>query len=458
MSQIVPAPTNASITEEKLVFQIVRATMLSIVTKKNATLFFLVLLCVAISCLSLVIISDRIPTFDIIYDPAYLLTAISGVAALAFLTAAIFVMAEFSFGYFVGFYLYIAVIGFVWLSYFSLFPYDHAIARISSVASIIAFLTPALFLKLNIDNRYFVPVASFEKIVRAAFLFSVMILAVAASYGIKLSSIQQASGLRNTIVQPKAVEYSVGIATGALVPFVFACYWFRREWLQAVAALALLASFYAVTLSKLVLLVPLLMVVFGLFSQILAARVITILSLIVPALVGIAAFGIFGEHAITLFGLFNLRLLGIPSSALDHYNDFFASHPVTHFCQISFIKNIFGCVYEEPLSVLMSKEYHLGNYNASLLATEGVASMGVYLAPIATFFCGVVVAIGNSLSARLPPHFVIVSSAGLVLLLLNVPLSTALLTYGGAVLFALWYLTPPEYLSGTEAVPLAAGD
>ena len=359
-------------------------------------------------------------------------------------------------GIFVGFYLYIAVIGFVWLSYFSLFPYDHAIARISSVASIVAFLTPALFFKPNINNRCFVTVASFEKIVRATFLFSVIILAVAASYGVKLSSIEHASVLRNTIVQPKAVEYAVGIATGALVPFVFACFWFRREWLLAVAALLLMASFYAVTLSKLVLLVPLLMVVFGLFRRILEARVMTILSLIVPALVGIAAFGIVGERAITLFGLFNLRLLGVPSSALDHYIDFFAWHDVTHFCQISFIKNIFGCIYEEPLSVLMSKEYHLGNYNASLLATEGVASLGVYLAPIATFFCGVVVAVGNSLSVRLPPHFVMVSSAGLVLLLLNVPLSTALLTYGGAVLFLLWYLTPPEYLSGTAAIALAA--
>ena len=456
MNQIVPTPKNAGITEEKLVIQIVRRSIPIILTRKNAILFFLVLFCAAISCLSLVIVSDRIATFDIIYDSASRMAALSGVAALAVLTAAIFAMAEFSFGYFVGFYLYTAVVGFVWLSYFSLFPYDHTIARISSIASIIAFLAPALFFKPNINNHYFVTVASFEKLVWAIFLFSAIILAVAASYGVKLSSIEHASVLRNTIVQPKAVEYVVGIATGALMPFVFACFWLRREWLLAVAALLLMASFYAVTLSKLVLLVPLLMAVFSLFRGILDARVMTILSLIVPALAGIAAFGIFGEHAITLFGLFNLRLLGVPSSALDHYNDFFSSHHVTYFCQISFIKSMFGCGYEEPLSVLMSKEYHLGNYNASLLATEGVASMGVYLASIATFFCGVVVAIGNCLSARLPPDFVMVSSTGLVLLLLNVPLSTALLTYGGAVLFLLWYLTPPEYLSRTSVIGQAA--
>jgi hypothetical protein len=425
--------------------------MLNIVTRKNAILFFLVLFCAAICCLSLVIVVDRIRAFDILYDSAHVLKAISGVTVVVVLTAALFAMAELSFGYFVGFYLYVAVIGFVWLSYFSLFPYDHAIARISSVASIVAFLIPALFLRPNISRCCFVTAASFEWVVRTAFLFSAVTLAVAASYGVKFSYLENASALRDTIVQPRVVVYAVGMVTGALLPYVFACYWFRREWLLAAAALALMVCFYTVTLSKLVLLVPLLMLFFGLLKESLDPRVIAMLSLIVPALVGIASLGVFGERELGLFGLMNLRLIAIPSSALDHYNDFFSSHAVTHFCQISFIKDIFGCVYEEPLSVLMQKEYHLGNYNASLLATEGLASMGVYLAPIATFSCGLAVAIGNFLSSRLPPNFVMVTGAGLALVILNVPLSTALITNGGAMLFLLWWLTPPEYLCRSSA-------
>jgi hypothetical protein len=424
---------------------------MKIVTKENASLLSLVLLCAVICCLSLVLVADRFVSFDVIYDPAYRLDAIIGVAAVVLLTAASFTIAEFSFGYFVGFYLYIAVIGFVWLSYFSLFPYDHTVARISATASIVTFLIPALFFKPNINNRSFVTVATFERIVKAMFLFSAITLALASIYGVKFASIENASALRNSIVQPKAVGYAVGIATGALLPFVFACYWFRRKWLPAVAALSLMVSFYAVTLSKLVLLVPLLMFFFCLLKRILDPRVMTILSLIVPVLLGIVFLGIFGERAVNLFGLFNLRLIAIPSSALDHYNDFFTLHDATHFCQISLIKSGFGCLYEEPLAILMSKEYHLGNYNASLLATEGVASVGVHLAPIATFFCGLIVAIGNSLSARLPPHFVMVTGAGLVLSILNVPLSIALITNGGAALFLLWFVTPPEYLSGSSS-------
>jgi hypothetical protein len=53
-----------------------------------------------------------------------------------------------------------------------------------------------------------------------------------------------------------------------------------------------------------------------------------------------------------------------------------------------------------------------------------------------------VVALGNALAAGLPGRFVLISGAVFPQILLNVPLSTALLTHGLAVLFLLWYITP----------------
>jgi hypothetical protein len=53
-----------------------------------------------------------------------------------------------------------------------------------------------------------------------------------------------------------------------------------------------------------------------------------------------------------------------------------------------------------------------------------------------------VIALGNGLSAGLPDRFVLISGAVFPQILLNVPLSTALLTHGLAVLFLLWYFTP----------------
>jgi len=53
-----------------------------------------------------------------------------------------------------------------------------------------------------------------------------------------------------------------------------------------------------------------------------------------------------------------------------------------------------------------------------------------------------VIALGNRLSADLPPSFLLVSGAVLPQVFLNVAFSTALLTHGAAFLFLLWYITP----------------
>lgn len=92
--------------------------------------------------------------------------------------------------------------------------------------------------------------------------------------------------------------------------------------------------------------------------------------------------------------------------------------------------------------MVLERAYKLGNYNASLFATEGIASLGLWLAPIAVLGCGFVIALGNRLSAGLPPHFILTSAAVFPQILLNVPLSVTLLTHGLAVLFLLWYVTP----------------
>lgn len=111
-------------------------------------------------------------------------------------------------------------------------------------------------------------------------------------------------------------------------------------------------------------------------------------------------------------------------------------------CQISFSKVFVDCPYTDPLAIVMAKAYKLGNFNASLFATEGIASVGPTLAPFTTLACGLVIAVGNRLSAGLKPRFILISGAALPQVLLNVPLTIALLTNGAAFLFLLWYVTP----------------
>jgi hypothetical protein len=143
---------------------------------------------------------------------------------------------------------------------------------------------------------------------------------------------------------------------------------------------------------------------------------------------------------------------------MDVYSDFFSRHELTHFCQVSILKPFMHCPYQEQLGVMMQTVYKLGNFNASLFATEGIASVGIWLAPVSVFLCGLVIALGNRLSAGLPAGYVLISGAIIPQALLNVPLSTVLLTHGAGLLFLLWYVTPRTIFNPEAGAQIAAAE
>jgi hypothetical protein len=157
------------------------------------------------------------------------------------------------------------------------------------------------------------------------------------------------------------------------------------------------------------------------------------------------------------FGTVNNRMIAIPSLALEVHNNYFSAHPLTHFCQINVVKLVAACAYDEPIWAVMAKAYDLGAFNASLFATEGIASVGLVLAPLSALGCGLIIALGNRLSSGLPARFVLLSAGVLPHVLLNVPLSTALLTNGTGLLFLLWYVTPRSAFEQTAASTTAPG-
>jgi hypothetical protein len=144
-----------------------------------------------------------------------------------------------------------------------------------------------------------------------------------------------------------------------------------------------------------------------------------------------------------LFWLLDHRMYVVPANALAIYNDFFSRHAATHFCQINAIRMIFGCSYGE-LGPLFQEAYNQGNYNASLFATEGVASVGVKFAAVPVFFCSLVIALANAAGRHLPKRLVLMSSSVLPQMFLNVPFSLVMLSSGAAFLFLLWYLSPSD--------------
>ena len=411
-------------------------------------LAFLICSHIVVCCLSLVQIANyKIPVafypaaFHVFFDTARWHVAVAAVAAFA-LVSYVFAFARFSFGYLVGFYSFTMILGYLWINSFTDLQYDHRLAGLSAAASAVAFLLPALFITGPVRQIYMMTPRSFERLLMFVLILSVATIAIGASYNFRLVSLDNMYEYRAKLAAPTAVNYLVTIVTSSLLPFTFAAFVAGKAYWRAAAVLVLLLLFYPITLNKLTLFAPLWLVAMLVLSRLFEARVAVILSLLAPILLGIVLLALFEERAAIYFATVNFRMIAIPSIAMDVYNDFFSSHDLTYFCQISFLKPFMSCPYQDPLSVVMERAYHLGYFNASLFATEGIASVGILFAPVATFAGGLVIALGNRLSAGLPAGFILVSSAILPQALLNVPLTTALLTHGAGILFLLWYITP----------------
>jgi len=401
-----------------------------------------VLVCVhiVICCASLVQVAHW--QSHMFYDANLVKYAIASVGAFSTLSL-LFILGRFSFGYFIGFGLFSMVLGFIWLTNFSKFNYDHRLAGLSAAIAAALFLLPALLINKPVKQVYALSPRALEHLLKFILLLALGTIVVASLYNFRLVSIREIYDFRNELHFPAPIRYLTGIVSTVLLPFACACYLaLNRRWWAAVP-LVLMLLFYPITLSKFSLFSTAWVVILLVLSRIFEPRAATILSILLPMLAGVILMAAYlNDYTLYYFGLVNIRMMAAPSSALDVYNDFFSTHALTWFCQISLLKPLMSCPYQEQLSLVMEKAYQLGNINASLFATEGVASVGLYLAPLVALACGLVIALGNRASAGLPPEFVLISAALLPQTFLNVPFTTALLTHGTGFLFLLWYIMP----------------
>jgi len=397
----------------------------------------------AIVCVASLLYALEFTTHHIAYNSHQLPYAIASVAIFC-LVASLFVFARFSFGYFIGFYLYTMVIGFIWLSWFTDFTYDHQAARISAAASAVVFLLPALFLSMPLRQAFRISPSHFDFALHCLLAAAAATIALAAIYNFRLIGLERIYEFRASLEFPTLISYLIGIVSSAVLPFLFACFVVRDQIWRAGLVILLLFLIYPVTLTKVAFFAPIWLVGLAALSRMLEARATVVLSVLLPTLVGVVLFALFKEQTKIFFGVVNFRMMIVPSSAINVYSDFFSRHELTHFCQISFLSKILDCPYHEPLSVIMEKTYGLGFFNASLFATEGIASVGQTLAPASVFVCGLVIALGNCASNGLPSRVILLSSAVLAQYFLNVPLTTMMLTHGTGLMFLLWHLTPRE--------------
>jgi hypothetical protein len=437
----------------------------TIIAERPIGLAVLICLHCVICCVSLVYVSYfkspdyfTAATFHIFYDPARIHIA-AAVTALFGIVAVLFVYARFSFGYLVGFYLYSMLLSYLWLNCFSNLDYDHRLAGLSAAVSAVAFLLPALLITFPIRQTFVLSAEALDLVLGSILVLAAVTITIGAIYNFRLVGLEDIYDYREKLGFPAIISYLTGIMSSALLPFAFAVFVARKKYRMAGTVLVFLLMFYPVVLNKLVFFTPAWLVTIVLLSRFFGSRTTVVLSLLLPVLAGVlivlpktdAPFYLYAGQR--YFFLANFRTLAVPAAAMDVYSDFFSRHDLTYFCHISILKPFVSCPYQDQLSIVMERAYHLGNFNASLFATEGIASVGLLLAPLATFACGLVIALGNGLSAGLPNRFVLISGAIFPHILLNVPLSVASVSHGLAILFLLWYIVPRAILGQDGAAP-----
>jgi hypothetical protein len=380
-------------------------------------------------------------------DPYHIAVAATYVAPFALLSV-LFVVCRFSFGYALSFYFYTIILGYLWLIGSSQFKYDHALAYASAFASGLAFFLPALFITSPLKARFVLSRRAFARLLLLILILASALIAIGASFNFRLVGIiANLSDARNQLDFPPWLNYGIGITSTALLPFAFAGFVLMGNMWRAAFVLLLLLLFYPITLNRSALLAPLWLPALALTLQFFSARATIILTWMLPVLLGVFLLGLFDVGMISYakfiayFSVVNYRMFALTSATLHIYNDFFDTHQLTYFCQINFVKGLIDCPYHQPLALVM-RDYLVGNYNASLLATEGIASVGLAFAPFSAGACGLLIALGNRLSSGLPARFILISGSLLLQAFINVPLTIAMVTYGGAILFLLWYLTP----------------
>src|SRR5262249_11891002 len=171
------------------------------------------------------------------------------------------------------------------------------------------------------------------------------IIMAGALFNFRLVSIDEIYDFRDEIRFPAPMGYAIGVTSNVLLPFAFSCFALRGDRWRAAAALALILLFYPVTLTKTTLFAPLWLLFLTVLSRSFDMRISVVLSLSVPLATGVVLAALADwnvipyEWMIQSFGAINFRMIAVASLAIDVYNDFFATHPNTYYCQGSFLKH-----------------------------------------------------------------------------------------------------------------------
>lgn len=297
------------------------------------------------------------------------------------------------------------------------------------------------------SRRGFKPASAHQKIRRLSISLGVAtwvtlaILVIVFRDHMRLVSFADVYDLRaetGAVETSAAIDYPLSWLSYCFLPFFIARGVLRRNVMDVGWALLGSALIYATTGSKASILMPLIVlglhVVMGPGTRFLLrllvalAASVLIVILIVP-----------DEGALLwIKSIFLMRVLATGGWVISTYYEFFSTNGYTFYTHIGPVNALTGAYPYGELSLgqLIGLQYAgsiEANFNANFWASDGFAALGLAGVPVVTAALGWVFYGINRLSRGYPPRFVALWLAGFWLALLNVPLTTALLSGGGAL-------------------------
>lgn len=241
------------------------------------------------------------------------------------------------------------------------------------------------------------------------------------------------------------VDYFISWLSYCFLPFYLARGIMNKRMRDVLLAIIAAVLIYMSTGAKSMILMPPIMLIMHALMQ---AR-----EKILPVLLAVLTFALYivtdvlSDEGIGLWVkfVFLLRTLCAGGWANFVYYDYFTQTGLTYYSHIGIVNTLTGAYPygKYSLGQTIGIQYNgtdLANYNANFWASDGFAALGLAGIPLVTVAVLCMFYAINRISSRYSPRFVALWLSGFWLGLLNLPLSTALVSAGGALtMLLLWF-------------------
>lgn len=242
-----------------------------------------------------------------------------------------------------------------------------------------------------------------------------------------------------------AVQYLSSWLSYCFLPFFIARGIISRHWASLAIGLTGCLLVYLSSGAKSVILMPLIMLVMWF---VLKARK-DFLSLLLSGSAAATILVLFlPDDSLLSWGksVLLMRTFAVGGWTVSLYYEYFSANEYTYYSHIRFIDMITqGYPYgARSLGQMIGIEYSgsdLANFNANFWASDGLAALGLWGIPVVTgILCGFLILV-NRASSYFDSEFISLWMSGFWLALLNVPLSTAILSGGGGLIVILLWIS-----------------